>query len=262
MTEKLQDMENEAMCKIVELEKQLMQRNKDLESMRVRLTEHLVPKQRVCCVTRVLRHGNGRSLIQEVYKDTSSQVHSLRHMLKEKDEAILRQSKLEKKIHELEKQGTIKIHKKGDGDISILPSPPSGVEGFQGSVLGGGGGMVDPNFVGGVAGLPAPPPPPPLPVNGTRMFDFACDPSCHAERSENRGDDLHTLRSLPSLLRQCQMARAQPFLQQQHLLLLHRHRLLLLHLLLQVQPQRCQHLRLRHLLQGPPQCPAVGHPLS
>lgn len=36
MTEKLQDMENEAMSKIVELEKQLMQKNKDLESIRVR----------------------------------------------------------------------------------------------------------------------------------------------------------------------------------------------------------------------------------
>lgn len=36
MTEKLQDMENEAMAKIVELEKQLMQRNKDLESIKVR----------------------------------------------------------------------------------------------------------------------------------------------------------------------------------------------------------------------------------
>lgn len=36
MTEKLQDMENEAMAKMVELEKQLMQRNKDLEAIRVR----------------------------------------------------------------------------------------------------------------------------------------------------------------------------------------------------------------------------------
>lgn len=35
MTEKLQDMENEAMSKIVELEKQLMQRNKELDSIRV-----------------------------------------------------------------------------------------------------------------------------------------------------------------------------------------------------------------------------------
>ncbi|RVE58078.1 hypothetical protein OJAV_G00205590 [Oryzias javanicus] len=102
MTEKLQDTENEAMSKIVELEKQLMQRNKDLEAIR------------------------------EAYKDTSSQIQSLRQMLKEKDEAIQRQSNLEKKIHELEKQGTIKIHKKGDGDISILASPPAGVEGLTG----------------------------------------------------------------------------------------------------------------------------------
>lgn len=38
MTEKLQDTENEAMSKIVELEKQLMTRNKELDSIRVRLT--------------------------------------------------------------------------------------------------------------------------------------------------------------------------------------------------------------------------------
>lgn len=41
MTEKLQDMENEAMCKIVELEKQLMLRNKDLESIKVSASIHL-----------------------------------------------------------------------------------------------------------------------------------------------------------------------------------------------------------------------------
>uniref|UniRef100_A0A3Q3JUT6 Formin-like 2a n=1 Tax=Monopterus albus TaxID=43700 RepID=A0A3Q3JUT6_MONAL len=130
MTEKLQDMENEAMSKIVELEKQLMQRNKELESIR------------------------------EVYKDTSSQVHSLRQMLKEKDEAIQRQNNLEKKIHELEKQGTIKIHKKEDGDISILPSPSSGVEGVE---TRGNSAAVSPNHVGFVGDTPAPPPPPPPP---------------------------------------------------------------------------------------------------
>lgn len=37
MTEKLQDTENEAMAKIVELEKQLMHKNKDLDSIRVRV---------------------------------------------------------------------------------------------------------------------------------------------------------------------------------------------------------------------------------
>lgn len=117
------------------------------------------------------------SLTQEVYKDTSSQVHSLRQMLKEKDEAIQRQSNLEKKIHELEKQGTIKIHKKGDGDISILPSPPSGVQGLPGSVMmGGNSAAVSPHHTGVIAGTPAPPPPPPpppLPVNGTCRLNIS-----------------------------------------------------------------------------------------
>lgn len=92
-------------------------------------------------------------------------------MLKEKDEAIQRQSNLEKKIHELEKQGTIKIHKKGDGDISILASPPSGAEGLTGAVIGENGAAGSPNHVGVAAAMPAPPPPPPppppLPVNGS-----------------------------------------------------------------------------------------------
>lgn len=96
-------------------------------------------------------------------------------MLKEKDEAIQRQTNLEKKIHELEKQGTIKIHKKGDGDISILPSSPPGVVGLPGAMVGGSGAAVGPNHVGVVAGVPAPPPPPPppLPVNGTCRFNMS-----------------------------------------------------------------------------------------
>uniref|UniRef100_A0A8C1IT60 Formin-like 2a n=1 Tax=Cyprinus carpio TaxID=7962 RepID=A0A8C1IT60_CYPCA len=123
LTEKLQDTENEAMAKIVELEKQLMQKNKELESIR------------------------------EVYKDASSQVHTLRRMVKEKDKAIQKQSNLEKKIHELEKQGTIKIQKKADGDIAILTSPSQGNGHLPGS-QGVAGGSV-PN------GPSAPPPPPP-----------------------------------------------------------------------------------------------------
>uniref|UniRef100_A0A8C1TQL7 Formin-like 2a n=1 Tax=Cyprinus carpio TaxID=7962 RepID=A0A8C1TQL7_CYPCA len=138
LTEKLQDTENEAMAKIVELEKQLMQKNKELESVR------------------------------EVYKDASSQVHTLRRMVKEKDEAIQKQSNLEKKIHELEKQGTIKIQKKADGDIAILTPPPQGnghLPGSQGVAGVSGEGMVS---HGGVANgtthgmsVPDPPPPPP-----------------------------------------------------------------------------------------------------
>lgn len=39
MTERLLDVENEAMLKIVELEKQLMQTNKELDHIRVRVSE-------------------------------------------------------------------------------------------------------------------------------------------------------------------------------------------------------------------------------
>ncbi|XP_038282246.1 LOW QUALITY PROTEIN: formin-like protein 2 [Canis lupus familiaris] len=130
LSEKLQDTENEAMSKIVELEKQLMQRNKELD------------------------------VVREIYKDANTQVHTLRKMVKEKEEAIQRQSTLEKKIHELEKQGTIKIQKKGDGDIAILPVVASGI-------LSTGSEAAVGNFVGPVTGVassgPAPPTPPPLP---------------------------------------------------------------------------------------------------
>uniref|UniRef100_A0A4W3IP27 Formin like 2 n=1 Tax=Callorhinchus milii TaxID=7868 RepID=A0A4W3IP27_CALMI len=119
LTEKLQDTENEAMSKIVELEKQLMQKNKDLD------------------------------VIREVYKDTSTQVHTLRKMVKEKEEALQRHTHLEKKIHELEKQGSIKIQKKGDGDISILPAPPPP--------------PPPPPPIAAADVPPAPPPPPPPP---------------------------------------------------------------------------------------------------
>uniref|UniRef100_A0A8C8JAR5 Formin-like 2a n=1 Tax=Oncorhynchus tshawytscha TaxID=74940 RepID=A0A8C8JAR5_ONCTS len=156
MTEKLQDTENEAMSKIVELEKQLMTRNKELDAVR------------------------------EVYKDANSQVHTLRRMVKEKDEAIQRQCNLEKKIHELEKQGTMTVQKKGDGDISILTSPPAPggplVAGFEGVPGGYNGGAVSPMGAKWAIGWPrcsspspaapaspgpmtasAPPPPPPPP---------------------------------------------------------------------------------------------------
>ncbi|NWY69983.1 FMNL2 protein, partial [Erithacus rubecula] len=130
LSEKLQDTENEAMAKIVELEKQLMQRNKELD------------------------------VIREIYKDANSQVHTLRKMVKEKEEAIQRQSTLERKIHELEKQGTIKIQKKGDGDISILPVAlgsgmvPAAAEAVPGTCA----------TPGAAPSVPLPPPPPPLPA--------------------------------------------------------------------------------------------------
>eukprot|EP00062_Callorhinchus_milii_P005752 gi/632945549/ref/XP_007888122.1/ PREDICTED: formin-like protein 2 isoform X2 [Callorhinchus milii] len=131
LTEKLQDTENEAMSKIVELEKQLMQKNKDLD------------------------------VIREVYKDTSTQVHTLRKMVKEKEEALQRHTHLEKKIHELEKQGSIKIQKKGDGDISILPVVGAAVvsPGTQQLLSASPGTLLE---VAGVSTSGLPPPPPPL----------------------------------------------------------------------------------------------------
>lgn len=99
---------------------------------------------------------------QEIYKDANTQVHTLRKMVKEKEEAIQRQSTLEKKIHELEKQGTIKIQKKGDGDISILPVAlasgmvPAGSEPVAGTCVA--------PVAGAASSVPLPPPPPPLPA--------------------------------------------------------------------------------------------------
>uniref|UniRef100_A0A671QPJ4 Formin-like protein 2 n=1 Tax=Sinocyclocheilus anshuiensis TaxID=1608454 RepID=A0A671QPJ4_9TELE len=135
LIERLQDTENEAMAKIVELEKQLMQKNKELESIR------------------------------EVCKDASSQVHTLRRMVKEKDEAIQKQSNLEKKIHELEKQGTIKIQKKADGDIAILTSPPEGSGPLPGSQS-----VAGVSGEGAAHGLTMPePPPPPMPETSVKI---------------------------------------------------------------------------------------------
>uniref|UniRef100_A0A673LXA8 Formin-like protein 2 n=1 Tax=Sinocyclocheilus rhinocerous TaxID=307959 RepID=A0A673LXA8_9TELE len=98
-----------------------------------------------------------------VCKDASSQVHTLRRMVKEKDETIQKQCNLEKKIHELEKQGTIKIQKKADGDIAILTSPPEG----SGPLPG----VTEPAFSFFLLCFPVPngpsappPPPPPLPA--------------------------------------------------------------------------------------------------
>ncbi|KAM8933353.1 formin-like protein 2 [Pelodytes ibericus] len=145
LSEKLQDTENEAMSKIVELEKQLMQRHKELEMTR------------------------------EVCKDANTQVNTLRKMVKEKEEAIQRQSTLEKKIHELEKQGTLKIQKKGDGDISITPLVTSGAvpsaseitisgPSSSGSGLPASGGASNISGVyESVSSATLPPPPPPLP---------------------------------------------------------------------------------------------------
>uniref|UniRef100_A0A8C1FPE0 Formin-like 3 n=1 Tax=Cyprinus carpio carpio TaxID=630221 RepID=A0A8C1FPE0_CYPCA len=112
--EKLLDVENETMMKVADLEKQLLHKDKELTA------------------------------IKETYESTSSQVHTLRRMIQEKDAAFQRHNNIKKQLLELEQQGTIRLRKQPDGDIAI-------------EALGGGG------LVGGACVPIPPPPPPPLP---------------------------------------------------------------------------------------------------
>ncbi|XP_067170335.1 formin-like protein 3 isoform X2 [Apteryx mantelli] len=110
LTEKLLDLENENMMRVAELEKQLLQREKELE------------------------------MVKETYEHTSHQVHTLRRMIKEKDEAFRRRYGAEppaapgaEPLPEADAEAL-------DEDLR-LPAPPP-VE---------------------AAAPPPPPPPPPLP---------------------------------------------------------------------------------------------------
>uniref|UniRef100_A0A8C5D996 Formin-like protein 2 n=1 Tax=Gouania willdenowi TaxID=441366 RepID=A0A8C5D996_GOUWI len=119
---RLLDVENEAMLKIVELEKQLMQTNKELDQLR------------------------------DVYASANSQVHTLRRMVREKDQTIRRQSRLERQAQEAQ-QGGGPQRGEGDGGVSdcASPSPPPC---NLGPALGGASSVLAP---------PPPPPPPPMP---------------------------------------------------------------------------------------------------
>ncbi|MXQ85853.1 hypothetical protein E5288_WYG010176 [Bos mutus] len=76
LTEKLLDLENENMMRVAELEKQLLQREKELES------------------------------VKETYENTSHQVHTLRRLIKEKEEAFQRRCHLEPSARGLESMGS------------------------------------------------------------------------------------------------------------------------------------------------------------
>lgn len=146
VTEKLLEVENETVMKVAELEKQLLQKDKDLTAIR------------------------------ETYESTSTQVHTLRRMIQEKDAAFQRHTNIEKRLLELEQQGTIRLRKKPDGDIAI-----EALGGGGGGGVGGGGhagsalrevGSGIPGFTGSgtlaeispaAVEPPAPPPPPPPP---------------------------------------------------------------------------------------------------
>ncbi|XP_060051383.1 formin-like protein 3 isoform X1 [Erinaceus europaeus] len=94
LTEKLLDLENENMMRVAELEKQLLQREKELES------------------------------IKETYENTSHQVHTLRRLIKEKEEAFQRRCHLEPSARGLESVGSEALALVGPAELSegILPS--------------------------------------------------------------------------------------------------------------------------------------------
>ncbi|KAM7115712.1 formin-like protein 3 isoform 6-T6 [Molossus nigricans] len=105
LTEKLLDLENENMMRVAELEKQLLQREKELES------------------------------IKETYENTSHQVHTLRRLIKEKEEAFQRRCHLEPSARDLESVGSEALARVGPVEMSsgmtpsdldlLAPAPPS-----------------------------------------------------------------------------------------------------------------------------------------
>ncbi|XP_073679019.1 formin-like protein 3 isoform X3 [Garra rufa] len=147
VTEKLLDVENETMMKVADLEKQLLHKDKELV------------------------------VIKETYESASSQVHTLRRMIQEKDAAFQRHNNIEKQLLELEQKGTIRLRKQPDGDIAIetlaggglaggaAAGAPLGDLGFLTASISGSGGLAVtlPAPIEAVAPPPPPPPPPPAP---------------------------------------------------------------------------------------------------
>ncbi|XP_051735875.1 formin-like protein 3 isoform X7 [Ctenopharyngodon idella] len=143
VTEKLLDVENETMMKVADLEKQLLHKDKEL------------------------------SAIKETYESASSQVHTLRRMIQEKDAAFQRHNNIEKRLLELEQQGTIRLRKQPDGDIAIEALGGGSAAGaslrdlgsLTASMIGSGGpGGSSPCPIEAVAPPPPPPPPPAPPL--------------------------------------------------------------------------------------------------
>ncbi|CAO2600912.1 Formin-like protein 3 [Lemmus lemmus] len=128
LTEKLLDLENENMMRVAELEKQLLQREKELES------------------------------IKETYENTNHQVHTLRRLIKEKEEAFQRRCHLEPSARGLESMsGSEALARIGPtelsegippSDLDLLASAPPAEEALP---------LPPP------PAPPLPPPPPPLP---------------------------------------------------------------------------------------------------
>ncbi|KAK7128922.1 hypothetical protein R3I94_017222 [Phoxinus phoxinus] len=140
VTEKLLDVENETIMKVADLEKQLLHKDKEL------------------------------SAIKETYESASTQVHTLRRMIQEKDAAFQRHNNIEKRLLEMEQQGTIRLRKQPDGDIAIealgggaaAGAPLRDLNSLTASMSGTGGpGVTSIAPIEAVSPPPPPPPPPP-----------------------------------------------------------------------------------------------------
>ncbi|XP_036747063.2 formin-like protein 3 isoform X6 [Manis pentadactyla] len=126
LTEKLLDLENENMMRVAELEKQLLQREKELES------------------------------IKETYENTSHQVHTLRRLIKE-EEAFQRRCHLEPSARGLESLGGEALARAGPAELSE-GVPPSDLELLVPALPPEEALPLPPP-----PAPPLPPPPPPLP---------------------------------------------------------------------------------------------------
>ncbi|XP_066119495.1 formin-like protein 1 isoform X3 [Saccopteryx bilineata] len=138
LTEKLRDAENESMAKIAELEKQLSQARKELDSLRERFSDSTAT-------------GVSRGPPEPGKVPTP---------------APARPSTLELKVEELEEKGLIRVLR-GPGDavsIEILPVAVATPSSSDAPILGVPTSSQSPaEPVSGAAAPPPPPPPPPLP---------------------------------------------------------------------------------------------------
>ncbi|XP_023687348.2 formin-like protein 3 isoform X2 [Paramormyrops kingsleyae] len=132
VTEKLQEVENETIMKVADLEKQLLQKDKDLSS------------------------------IKETYEVASCQVNTLRRMIEERDIAFQQQANVEKSLEEREQRRTLHLRPQPEGDAPRC-ALVGGSEDLNGGVEPRAPGSNCPTTVEPQPQAPPPPPPPPLP---------------------------------------------------------------------------------------------------
>ncbi|TRY54334.1 hypothetical protein DNTS_021310, partial [Danionella cerebrum] len=151
VTEKLLDVENETMMKVADLEKLLLHKDKELAT------------------------------IKETYESASSQVHTLRRVIQEKDAAFQRHNNIEKQLLELEQQGTIRLRKQPDGDIAIETLAAGASLGDLSSFpvslsVNGGLALTSAASAAALEAVAAPPPPPPPPPAPPLPSEVECIP--------------------------------------------------------------------------------------